>query len=54
MPSKGGGVDEQRENPNATKKTYQIDKEQTKKMTLNPWIHAHAEDPQKTYQTTFK
>ena len=44
MPSKGGGRKEQRENPNAIKKAYQIDKEQPKGMTLTPQSHALVED----------
>ena len=44
MPSKVGGGKEQRENSNAIKKAYHIDKEQPKGMTLNPWSHAPAED----------
>ena len=44
MPSKGGGGKEQRENPNAMKNAYHIDKKQPKGMTLTPWIHAPLED----------
>ena len=47
MPSKGGGGKEQRENPNAMKKAYHIDKEQPKWMALTPWIHAPTEDPKR-------
>ena len=53
MPSKGGGGKEQRENPNAIKKAYHIDKEQPKGVTLTPWSHALAEDTKRpTKQAT--
>ena len=47
MPRKGGGRKEQRENPNAIKKAYHIDKEQPKGMTLTPWSHAPTDDPKR-------